>query len=154
MDINYDLFGTDNLVGNSGKTVKIIFKATSCRDYDARVLSCSGLEGNSERGLILNAQNGIFRSASSNISIPYCEDSYIELEIDIDTARRENAKDPGRNYIMAWLDGVPSAIVKYDTGDAFHTSATKTITIGSDDCDVYIYLIKAYNKHLTDEQHL
>ena len=28
-DINYDLFGTDNLVGNSGKTVKIIFKATS-----------------------------------------------------------------------------------------------------------------------------
>lgn len=154
MNINYDLFGTDNLIGSSGKTVKIIFKATSCRDYDAKVLSCSGFEGNSERGLVLNAQNGIFRSASSNISIPYCEDSYIELEIDIDTARRENTKDPGHNYIMAWLDGVPAAIVRYDTGDAFHTSATKTITIGSDDCDVYIYLIKAYNKHLTDEQHL
>ena len=154
MNINYDLFGTNNLVGRTGKALKIIFKATSCRDYDAQVLSCAGTEGVSERGLILKAQNGVFKSASSSISSPYCEDSYIELEIDIDTVLREDAKNPGRNYIMAWLDGVPAAIVKYDTGDAFHTSATKTIEIGSDDCDVYIYLIKAYNKHLSDEQHL
>jgi hypothetical protein len=31
--MNYELFG--NVRKGSGKTIKIIFKATNCRDYDA-----------------------------------------------------------------------------------------------------------------------
>jgi hypothetical protein len=38
MDINYPLWSKN--APASGKVLKIIFKATNCRDYDARILSC------------------------------------------------------------------------------------------------------------------
>ena len=38
MTINYPLF-RDN-AKNKGKTLKVIFKAKNCRDYDAKVLEC------------------------------------------------------------------------------------------------------------------
>jgi hypothetical protein len=38
MTINYPLFGNNAMT--RGKTLKVIFKAANCRDYDATVLSC------------------------------------------------------------------------------------------------------------------
>jgi hypothetical protein len=38
MTLNYQLFNRN--APYSGKAFKFIFKATGCRDYDARVLDC------------------------------------------------------------------------------------------------------------------
>ena len=38
MTINYPLFRTN--AKSRGKTLKMIFKAKNCRDYDAKVLEC------------------------------------------------------------------------------------------------------------------
>ena len=243
MTINYPLFKQS--ARTAGKAVKIIFKATSCRDYDARILTCkrdkqivstneeveiylvidsgtmvsysesldivngnvsmknptsaafdltsassrstfndkyiesdgkiylckikkiegsdadgaearyysvffeTGIE-NTFEGLLMNAQYASFKSRNQTITTQYCEDSYIELELDI---AKEDAAGV-KNYITFWIDGVPSGYVIYDSSDSFIDNTNQYITIGSDDCDVQIYAIKVYEKGLTDEQHL
>jgi hypothetical protein len=57
-----------------------------------------------------------------------------------------------------WMDGVPTNMEVYSDNSNIATFDQITnitpITIGSEDCDVYVYLIKVYEKHLSDEQHL
>jgi hypothetical protein len=82
--------------------------------------------------LLLRAQNAIYKSRNQTISTQYCEDSYIELELDI------TKRDEGdiKNYITFWIDGVPSGYVVYDGSDEFILNSNPVISIGSADCDV------------------
>lgn len=146
MTIKYAPF-EKNISSTIGKCIKIIFKATNCRDYDAQVLSC--WDDINERGLRLGAQTAIFKSASTSIDIPYCEETYIELEIDVTNT---SSAQKGFYYITSWIDGVPSGIKTFASNEAFNHN--NFITIGSNDSDVQIYLIKVYEKHLNDEGHL
>ena len=146
MTIKYEPFA-NNVTSARGKCLKIIFKVTQCRDYDAEVIRCCTMsEGQLGRGFILGAQTAQFKSQNTRLNIPYCEDTYIEFEIDI----TEN-KDPFR-YVTSWIDGVPSGIVSYTSDDNFTYNGN--IIIGSMDANVQIYLIKVYEKHLTDNDHL
>jgi hypothetical protein len=144
MTINYQLFNVDPRVG---KTFKFVFKATNCRNYDAKVLDC--YDTTTSRGIIVRAQDTILQSSTETLSTPYCEDSFIEFEYDIWGVQAGNG---GKRYVMPWLDGVPTSIGKYSAETLFGNS--KNIVIGSDDCDVYVYLVKAYNRHLSDDEHL
>ena len=148
MTINYDLFKmASSTVRNRGKSFKFIFKATNCRDYDAQVLSCY----NQGLGLVMNAQGATLVAGGETLSTPYCEDSYIEFEFDI---WPQEISEYGRRYIMFWLDGVPTGIKVYTTGSNLEQAISVPIVIGSEDCDVNIYMVKAYEKHLNDEEHL
>lgn len=249
MTINYPLFKAN--ARSKGKTLKVIFKAKNCRDYDAKVLECKkdtkiisidsenetylqiengtemewaygitinkdgtgsltdpqiatfdltdadsrntfrdkyikingqfykcniaqvkGSGGTTEdstelpkiyysywypvtikdsfEGFIMQAQSATFNSRNNTISTQYCEDSYIELEFDI--SKRDS--NDIRNYIKFWIDGVPSGFIIYDKDDSFIDDTNAYITIGSRDCDVCLYMIKAYEKGLSDEEHL
>lgn len=147
--LNYKLFNTLNTA--RGKVFKMIFKATNCRDYDAQVLECYDNETYPEHphGLLMRAQNAILSNSANSLTIPYCEDSFIEFEFDIWGTQ---AAYGGHRYIIPWLDGVPAGIQTFDANTLF--TQTKDIVIGSKDCDVYLYLMKVYNYHLTDSQHL
>lgn len=142
MTINYNAFGIDP---RKGKCLKVIFKATKCKDYDAEVLKCY----DGSNGLVMKAQNAIFNYAGKVLTIPYCEDEYIEFELDI-------AKDEGnkKRYIRPWLDGVPAGVSLYSSADEFETIDNTSIVIGSNDCDICLYMIKLYETSLTDDQHL
>ncbi|WP_291627946.1 hypothetical protein [Clostridium sp.] len=98
----------------------------------------------------MQAQSATFNSRNNTISTQYCEDSYIELEFDI--SKRDS--NDIRNYIKFWIDGVPSGFIIYDKDDSFIDDTNAYITIGSRDCDVCLYMIKAYEKGLSDEEHL
>ena len=243
MDINYNLWNQNAPV--DGKVLKIIFKATNCRDYDARILSCKKdkkvikeddieklffiennatiqyserLELNSENntiklgetkdivfdmtnkdiretldlkyvlmednkiykchiaetenstkenpeyyagwflmeavdsfdGIVLNAQNAMVNTSNRSLDTQYCEDSYIELEMSITKYDSKKIK----NYIKFWIDGIPSGYAIYSNSDIFNNPKDCKITIGSRDCDVYIYMIKLYERELTTEEHL
>lgn len=147
--LNYKLFNTLNTA--RGKVFKMIFKATNCRDYDAQVLECYDNETYPEHphGLLMRAQNAILSNSANSLTIPYCEDSFIEFEFDIWGTQTAYG---GHRYIIPWLDGVPAGIQTFDANTLF--TQTKDIVIGSKDCDVYLYLMKVYNYHLTDSQHL
>lgn len=104
-------------------------------------------------GFIMNAQYATLNSRSSTLSTQYCEDTYIELEFDISPQDTNNSINP-KNYIKYWIDGVPSGYTIYSGDDSFMTAAGQKITIGSPDCDVYLYMIKLYEKSLTNDEHL
>ena len=148
MTINYPLFSKDAAV--YGKSFKFIFKASNCRNYDAKVLSCI-FDNNTNKGISMTAQNALFKSSAYQIDAQYCENSYIEFEFDI---TKKDIQDK-KNYITLWLDGIPCGVTVYhNINNEFTDSKNTYITIGSDDCDVDIYLIKVYEKSLTNKEHL
>ena len=153
MTINYAPFA--HASANKGKTIKFIYKATNCKNYDAQVLSCvEERELNDGRimpiGLKVNAQATIMGGTTNFINIPTCEDTYIELEMDLwdsEVITENRIKD----YLMAWIDGVPVGCKRHQGAEFIQN---QNIVIGSNDCDVYVYLLKSYDKHLSEEQHL
>lgn len=242
MTINYPIFKTNPIDETGrGKTLKIIFKATNCRDYDGQVMSCKKdrwiwetssienllvIDDNTElevaemcrndneeislinpvtinyvnandeatrknfdkkyvkvndiiyyckfietsegskqyyaswyeiitrqtfEGVNLTAQSASFNSSAKEYETQYCEDKKIEFEFDI--GRPSNT---GKNYIKLWIDGVPCYVDTYSNSidTQFIGPGGTYLTIGSLDCDVYIYLIKLYEQGLTDEEHL
>jgi hypothetical protein len=78
MTIDYKPFQKD-ITATLGKCFKMIFKVTKCKDYDAEFLNCMS----DNIGLTLKAQQGVFKSSVNTITVPYCEDSYIEFELDV-----------------------------------------------------------------------
>ena len=66
MTINYAPFA--NASSSKGTTIKFIYKATNCRNYDAQVLSCFEVRSNIDsRGLLVNAQNAIISCESASL---------------------------------------------------------------------------------------
>lgn len=153
MKINYNLFG--NSGKQYGKNFKIIFKATNCYDYNAQVLNC--YEERSGIGIRMNAQEAILTSSNTRVDTQYCEDSYIEFEADIWKYVEETnieGKQTADNFMMLWVDGIPAGVEAYTSIDSFQQSSPDGITIGSPDCDVYVYLVKAYERYLTEDEHI
>lgn len=154
LDINYDLFNVN--AKDYGKSVKIIFKAINCYKYDAEILSCF----KNNVGLKMSAQEAIFKNSSASISTQYYENTYIDYTLDIspsvdDSTTIINGKvyDCGKRYIRTWLDGVPDRIVVNGLNNSSQCGA-QPIRIGSNDCDVCIYLIRIYEQGLTEKQHV
>ena len=152
MTINYELFKSSS-VGNSGKTFKFCFKAVNCYNYDALVLKC--YEDNTKLGLKFNAQSALFSSAANNnFTTQYCEGSYIELETEIWPDQADNGYRPGDRFLMFWVDGIPAGVQVFDSGTTFQQNKSESITIGSNECDVYVYLVKIYERKLSALEHL
>ena len=149
MTVNHKLFAVDPR--GAGMNFKMIFKVENCRDYDAQILECyaenSGIRGYAHRAL--------FNSTGTALTVPYGEDEYIELEFDVYPAPTQ-AGDGKYRYMMAWIDGVITSCRVYGASDSFiHTTANQqNITIGSDDCDVYLYMIKAYPALVSRSDHI
>lgn len=77
----------------------------------------------------------------SYLYLSYSEQDKIELDINIDKTAQ---------FIMAYEDGVPSKVYAYSVGTGGDgLQHNNTIRIGSDDCDVYLYGLRIYNKSLT-----
>lgn len=153
MTVNYNLFQDS---AREGKNFKICFKATNCYDYEAPILEC--YDPSDKLGIKLDAQKALFSTATfPNFTTQYYENSYIELETEI----WPNVPDPdpdknlyGDRFLMFWIDGVPAGVKPYPTTEGFIQTNLKPIVIGSDLCDVYIYVIKAYERKLTENEHL
>lgn len=139
--INYKLFGTEAKA--EGKNFKTIFKVANCREYDAKILECY----NNGIGIQMYAHNADVTSEQTAVTTPYAEDTYMEFEFDI-------YPDSKYHYFMAWMDGVPTACSLYSGTDNFTQQTPQNIVIGSGDCDVYIYMVKAYNNYLTNDNHI
>lgn len=137
--IDHQLFKDD--AKKTGKEFKIMYRCTNVRNYDAQVLSC--LSGGI--GVNICAQTAELKSEQNTLSTPYAEDNYMELEFNIlpDNPYRE---------MVTWIDGIPQHFELYETSDSFTQTSPVGITIGSDDCDVHIYRIKAYTMNLTDDE--
>lgn len=125
----------------SGKNFKFIYRTNNVRNYDAQVLRCmsNGI------GLEMNAQTATLHSQQNSIELPYCEDNFMEFEFNIlpSTHFRE---------MVLWIDAIPSRVKLYETTDSFTQIPTVPITIGSADCDVWVYRMKSYSAYLEEDE--
>ena len=149
MTINHKLFANDPK--SAGMNYKIIFKVANCRQYDAQVGHCyaDGI------GIRMYAHESIFNSSGTTISVPYGEDEYIELEFDVYPAPRQE-NDGNYRYMMAWIDGVITTCRVYGAQDNFVQSTLNQegVVLGSDDCDLYVYMVKAYPMLVSRAEHI
>ena len=130
------LFGDD--AAANGKEIKAVFKCKSVRDYDAEILNC--VSGNI--GLKLQAQQATLSSELESVTVPYCEDRKIEMDVNIE-ATNENM------LATVWLLGVPSRVLDYKSNDNWMQAVPAQLKIGSDECDVWLYRMKMYGNSLT-----
>lgn len=128
----------DNAKTN-GKEIKLIFRSANVRNYDAELISC--LSG--KIGLVVQAQQASVTSELNSMSVPYCEDRKIEMDVNIE-ASSENSMA----YIC--LKSIPSCEpIRYGTTDNWAQTSPAMLKIGSDEADVWIYRMKVYGNSLT-----
>ena len=159
MTINYDLFGQNYDPKQFGKNFKFIFKAVNCRTYDAQVLSCmDNSNGNNGVGLVMTANNAVMTTLGQTIETHYCKDAYIEFEANIHPYKNRQIINHGidinENYLQFWIDGCIENNILYAKNDDMQQVQPVGITIGSPNCDVYVYMIKAYPVYMTNNNEL
>lgn len=145
--INYGLFSSDASV--DGATFKCVFRVRNVRDADAKFLSCAA--GATKVGLEMHAHAAYLHTSATGAAplyIPYAEENTIEFEYVINPLTGE------KSYILSYEDGVGLRPLVYDDGHRLYQYAAESvpITIGSPDCDVYIYRMKAYTAALNDAE--
>ncbi len=123
---------------SSGREIKLILKVTNCRDYEARFLHCY----DAPVGLVLRAQEGVLSSESQSLTIPYCEEEKLEIDLNIEALKEHR-------LATVWLSGIPSGVFVYGTTDAWVQSNPDPVVIGSEDCDVWLYGLRMYGNSLT-----
>ena len=135
--VNYNLFADDPK--KNGKEFKAIFRTKNIRKRDTSFLSCldNGI------GLDMKVEHATVYDSAGSLKSNYCEDTIIEYEFNIN-------KDTDMMIIMSYEDGTPSKPYEYKETSSFKQSSPQPIVIGSEDCDVHIYRMKAYSLSLTD----
>ena len=135
--INHNLFADDAKV--NGKEFKVVFKTTNIKKRDTSFISCM----NNNIGLDMKVESANIYSSNSSLYSPYCEEDIIEFEFNIN----KNTDIP---MVLTYEDGVANRPMIYTSDSSFWQSEPQPITIGSTDCDVHIYRMKAYSNSLTD----
>ena len=143
--INYNLFGTDPK--QTGSEFKIVFKTTNVRDASATFLSCIPTTDD-KVGLEMNVHEANIYSSTDSLYFPYSEEDIIEYEFNINAL--DTKTDGATSIIMTYEDGVGSRPMIYNDVHRLYQYSPVPITIGSNDCDVHIYRMKAYSASLTD----
>lgn len=139
--INYELFADD--AKKNGKEMKLIFKTTNVQSADASFLTC--LDNTTESnhiGIQMNVHEAYIYGQAGNLYLPYSENDIIEFEFNI------NKNTEAVPEFCGYEDGVSTRHVIYDDSYNFTQNTPKTITLGSDKCDVHIYRMKVYNTSL------
>lgn len=145
-EINYELFGDD--AKSNGKQVKLIFRTENVSDSNTTFLSCiSDTTGDGKYiGIDMKAQEAKIYAKEDNLPLPYAEEEIIEFEFNI------AASSEAIPMVMGYEDGVSTRPMVYDDTHDFqqYQGYRMPISLGSDDCDLYIYRFKVYNKSLSD----
>lgn len=139
--ISYNLFADD--ARKNGKEFKLIFKTTNVRKSNATFLTCEQTVGTTPIGLQMNVHEAYVKSSAESLYIPYCEEDIIEFDINLN-------KESDIPMVLHYEDGTPGRPMLYASDYSFTQTSPVPITIGSPDCDVHIYRMKAYSSSLTD----
>lgn len=120
---------------------QLIFKCLKAWDNTHDSFLNSKGKVDTESWLSVGKISANIAATDSYLYLSYSEQDKIELDINIDAAAQ---------FIMSYEDGVPSKVYAYSIGTGGDgLTHTNTIHIGSDDCDVYLYGLRIYNKSLT-----
>lgn len=137
--IPYKMFSYD--FRTTGKTLEFELATRDVLNYDADVLTC--WSGN--RGFKITAQQLLMASEQSSLGTRYKENEHIRVTI-VAEKKTEN------RLLMCYINGIMSGAVQYPEDDDFSQAAPVGITVGSNECTVDLYVIRAYDNNLTRYQ--
>lgn len=130
----------------NGKTIDISFKVTNSDEYDA--VAIVDVNNGNTKGIQLSSNEGqIYLNNAEGQVFKYCEGDRIDFSILVE----KQAVD--HRIVTVWLDGIPSKVNKYETNQSL-VHNENSMVIGSDHCDVWIYMIRCYATDLTQRQML
>lgn len=137
--LNFNMFGDD--ARKTGKEIKVIYKVENCSDFNATAVSCfsGGI------GLRLKANAAVLNSEQSALEMQTCEGMRTELDVNIEP-------DTANRVMTFWEEGSHAKAMLYAEADNFTQANAEGITIGSDDCNVWVYLIRCYSSDLSDTE--
>jgi hypothetical protein len=139
LNIPYKIFAND--FRTTGKTLEFELATREVLNYDAEVLSCySG-----GRGFKITAQQLSMASEQSSLGTRYKEDEHIRVTI-VAEKKTEN------RLLLCYINGIMSGAAQYPADDDFSQAAPVGITIGSNECTIDLYNIRAYDNSLTRHQ--
>ena len=139
LTIPYKIFEND--FRTTGKTLEFELATREVLNYDAEVLSCySG-----DRGFKITAQQLNMVSEQSSLGSRYKEDEHIRVSI-VAEKRTEN------RLLLCYINGIMSGVAQYPDDDDFSQANPVGITIGSNECTIDLYNIRAYDNSLTRHQ--
>jgi len=142
VELDYQLFADD--AKRNGKEMKLIFKTTNVQNPDAVFLRC--IDNTTETnhiGIEMAVHEANIYAQAGKLDLAYSEEDIIEFEFNISKSTEAIP------LIMGYEDGVSTRPLVYDDSHNFTQTTPKTITLGSDSCDLHIYRLKIYNTSLT-----
>lgn len=144
--ISYNLFERDPRT--AGSEFKVIYRTENVRNASATFLTCLEQQGSTTVGLQMDTHEAVLYSSVKSIKQPYSEEDTIEFEFSVNTIDTE---DPdASSFVMLYEDAVAARAMIYNNSYRLYQYTPAPITIGSDDCDVRIYRMKAYSASLSD----
>lgn len=139
LNIPYKMFGYD--FRTTGKTLEFEFATRDILNYDAVVLSCySG-----DRGFSITARQLQLTSEQIALNTKYKENEHIRVSFVIQ-------KKSEYRLVLCYINGIMSGSVQYPEDDDFSQAVPVGITIGSNECTIDLYVIRAYDNSLTRYQ--
>ena len=96
----------------------------------------------------MDVHEAYVNTSTDSLYFPYSEEDIIEFEYNINTIDTKDTS--ATSIIMTYEDGVGGRPLIYDNSHRLHQYSPTPISIGSPDCDVLIYRMKAYSASLTD----
>lgn len=179
MTLDYPMFkSTDIGFGftDIGRNIKFTFKTDLNKQFDSQVLNCYAPlpDGNSYSqtkgvGLKVYSQHAYLSSDASTVDLVYTDENKLSLEFNItpqslkeiydkeaETPRKEISGE-----ILGLIDADYSRVVVYQENEKFSQGGLygvdketgyKPLVFGSNECDVYIYGFKVYNRALNDNE--
>lgn len=133
--INYKPFAVD--CKDVGKTIELEFMINNINQRDATVVSCyyNGV------GFTITPDTATFSSETSSVSCKFNDKSKIHLAFSVEN-RAES------RLLSVYLNGILSNVVQYPSNDNFKQSTPMSITLGSNDCEIYFYTLRVYDSSL------
>lgn len=139
--IDYDMFyGTDPK--QNGREFKLVYKITNVKDKDTTAIQC--FDESNNVGFRLQSHNAYVSSSAGTLDQPLSEEDIIEYEFNL----KQSTSDI--SMVLTYEDGCPGRPMIYDSAHSFVHNNKQKIEIGSNDCDIHIYRMKAYNNELTN----
>ena len=139
LTLNYPLFSGDPR--KNGLAFKMVYMVKNSSNKQTSAISCmsSGI------GLEIFANNAYLHGNQTTCDLSTCEDEKTELDVNI-------KPDSGDTIMYMWEKASTFSYMKYAAEESFGHTVQQGITFGSDDADVYLYLLRAYGRDLTDDE--
>ena len=137
--LNYKPFNRE--IRSSGLELKIVYAIRDCSLKNTVGISCAT---NDEIGLIISANNVQAGGDQTSVTLSTCEDEKTELDVNIQ--RRAG------NALICLYEKCSTFSIDQYAAESENFSHAGEIVIGSDDADVYLYLLRGYSRDLTDEE--